>query len=52
MNYVDIKKNLQQGMLQQKFEGYELREDGILMYIDDKNRNEDFARKVLLKPII
>jgi hypothetical protein len=30
--YVDIKENLQQGKLQQKFEGYELKEDGILMY--------------------
>jgi hypothetical protein len=31
-HYVDIKENLQQGMLQQKFEGYEIKEDGILMY--------------------
>jgi hypothetical protein len=30
--YVDIKTNLQQGMSQQNLEGYELREDGILMY--------------------
>jgi hypothetical protein len=30
--YVDIKENLQQGKLQQTFEGYELKEDGILMY--------------------
>jgi hypothetical protein len=30
--YVDIKEALQQGMSQHKFEGYELKEDGILMY--------------------
>jgi hypothetical protein len=30
--YVDVKANLQQGKLQQKFEDYELKEDGILMY--------------------
>jgi hypothetical protein len=30
--YVDIKVTLQQGILQQKIEGYELKEDGILMY--------------------
>jgi hypothetical protein len=30
--YVDIKVNLQQGMSQQKFESFELKEDGILMY--------------------
>jgi hypothetical protein len=30
--YVDIKENLHQGKLQQKFEGYELKEDRILMY--------------------
>jgi hypothetical protein len=29
---VDIKVNLQQGKLQHKFEGYELKEDVILMY--------------------
>ena len=29
---MDIIATLQQGMLQLKFEGYELREDGILMY--------------------
>jgi hypothetical protein len=29
---VDINENLQQSMSQHKFEGYELREDGILMY--------------------
>jgi hypothetical protein len=29
---VDIKANLQEGMSQQKFERYELKEDGILMY--------------------
>jgi hypothetical protein len=32
LHYVDIKVNLQQGTSQHKFEGYELREDGILMY--------------------
>ena len=32
MHYVGINEKLQQGMSQQKFEGYELREDGILMY--------------------
>jgi hypothetical protein len=32
MRYVDIKANLQQGMSQHNLEGYELREDGILMY--------------------
>jgi hypothetical protein len=30
--YVDIKVNLQQGMSQQKLEGYEIKLDGILMY--------------------
>jgi hypothetical protein len=30
--YMDISVTLQQGMSQQKFEGYELKEDGILMY--------------------
>jgi hypothetical protein len=30
--YVDIKATLQKGMLQKKIEGYDLREDGILMY--------------------
>jgi hypothetical protein len=30
--YVDIKVNLQQGKLQQKIEGYELKEDVIPMY--------------------
>jgi hypothetical protein len=30
--YMDINKNLQQGKLQQKFEGYELKENVILMY--------------------
>jgi hypothetical protein len=30
--FVDIKENLQQGKLQQQFKGYELKEDGILMY--------------------
>jgi hypothetical protein len=30
--YVDIKVALQQGTSQQKCEGYQLREDGILMY--------------------
>jgi hypothetical protein len=29
---VDIKQNLQQGMLQNKFEYYELKEDWILVY--------------------
>jgi hypothetical protein len=29
--YVDIKETLQQGMSQQSLEGYELREDEILM---------------------
>jgi hypothetical protein len=29
---VDIKENLHQAILQQKFEGYELKEEGILMY--------------------
>jgi hypothetical protein len=29
---VDIKVNLQQGKLQHKFEGYELKEDGIIMH--------------------
>jgi hypothetical protein len=32
LSYMDIKTTLQQGMSQQKFEGYELREDGILIY--------------------
>jgi hypothetical protein len=30
--YVDIEVKLQQGISQQQFEGYELKEDGILMY--------------------
>jgi hypothetical protein len=30
--YVDIKVDLQQGMSQWKLEGYELKEDGIVMY--------------------
>jgi hypothetical protein len=30
--YVDIKGNLKQGKVKQKFEGYELKENGILMY--------------------
>jgi hypothetical protein len=29
---MDTKETLQQGMLQQNLEGYELGEDGILMY--------------------
>jgi hypothetical protein len=32
LHYMDISVTLQQGMSQHKFEGYELREDGILMY--------------------
>jgi hypothetical protein len=32
MRYMDISATLQHGMSQQKFEGYELREDVILMY--------------------
>jgi hypothetical protein len=32
--YVDIKTNLQQGMPQQKLEGYEIKEDRILMYMN------------------
>jgi hypothetical protein len=32
LRYMDISVTLQQGMSQPKFEGYELREDGILMY--------------------
>jgi hypothetical protein len=31
-HYMDIKVNLQQGMSQKKLKGYELKEDGILMY--------------------
>jgi hypothetical protein len=31
-HYVDIKMNLHQGMLQRKFKGCELKEDGILVY--------------------
>ena len=29
---MDIREKLRQGKLQHKFEGYELKEDGILMY--------------------
>ena len=32
LHYMDISETLQQGMSPQKFEAYELREDGILMY--------------------
>jgi hypothetical protein len=32
MCYMGIKENLQQGMLQHNLEGYELRDNGILMY--------------------
>jgi hypothetical protein len=32
LRYLEISVTLQQGMLQPKFEGYEPREDGILMY--------------------
>jgi hypothetical protein len=31
-HYENIKENLQQGISQRYFEGYELKEDGILMY--------------------
>ena len=33
LHYMDISVTLQQGMSQQNLEGYELRENGILMYI-------------------
>ena len=33
MGYMDISVTLQQGMSHPNFEGYELREDGILVYI-------------------
>jgi hypothetical protein len=47
-SYVDIKVNLQQGMLQQKFEGYELREDGILMYRHRFYVSNDKELKILI----
>jgi hypothetical protein len=49
--YMDISVTLQQGMSQPKFEGYELREDGILMYRcrvyvpnDQELKKPDFVR--------
>ena len=46
--YVDIKTNLQQRKLQQKIEGYELKEDVILMYRRKVYVPNDHELKILL----
>jgi hypothetical protein len=46
--YVDIKATLQQSMSQHKFEGYELREDGILMYRNKIHVPDDKELKIMI----
>jgi hypothetical protein len=46
---VDIKENLQQGISQWKFEGYELKEDGILMHRCRTHREFKVGDHVFLK---
>jgi hypothetical protein len=50
LRYVDIKANLQQGMSQWNLKGYELREDGILMYRHIVYVSNDQELKIMILP--